>query len=54
MGAGRLAHAVTRPAVAASLALVAVAAVGFWQLAPSPLFQAPQSAVLLARDGRRL
>ena len=54
MGAGRLARAVTRPAVAASLALVAVAAVGFWQLAPSPLFQTPQSAVLLARDGTLL
>jgi penicillin-binding protein 1C len=42
-----------RPRVAL-LAGVALAALGVWQLAPSPLFDVPQSAVLVARDGELL
>ena len=46
--------AMARTAVAAGLVLTVAVGVGFWRLAPSPLFTAPQSAVLLARDGTLL
>ena len=54
MGAGRHARPLKHRAAAAGLVLVAAAAMAFWRLAPSPLFSAPQSAVLLARDGTLL
>jgi penicillin-binding protein 1C len=58
MGAGRSAQPLMRrPRLrlgVAAAGLAALAAVGFWRLAPSPLFDVPQSAVLVARDGELL
>jgi penicillin-binding protein 1C len=53
VGAGRRAPVITRRR-AAAIAGIAVAALAFWQLAPTPLFDVPQSAVLVARDGELL
>lgn len=44
----------SRRRLAAGATLVAALAVGFWRLAPEPLFREPQSSVLLARDGSLL
>lgn len=55
MGAGRrTATLMQRKLGIVSLALALAIAVWFWRLPPSPLFAAPESSLLLARDGQLL
>lgn len=56
MGAGRqpAVRPPRRTGLWAGAAVAVVAAIAFWRLAPSPLFDAPLSAVLVARDGSLL